>query len=158
MIKKILRCVFRLVRPALNGFSHRYILFEFLPIGRYERDGVVVGFAEGRVGEGLVCIAEVRFAAVQHFACVSAAIDMLVLKFSLLKSPATIKAASGYMVSSLHSPVKFFQGRQGIYLAGIYTAVNIIEEKSLGRQCGRHLIVRNFKSAEQKDLSSYMLL
>jgi hypothetical protein len=31
-------------------------------------------------------------------------------------------------------------------LGGIYTAVTIIEENSLGRKCGRHLIVRNSRS------------
>jgi hypothetical protein len=59
MIKTILKHGFRLVRPALNSTNHGYFLFEFLPIGREEQDGVVVRFAERRVGEGLVSILEV---------------------------------------------------------------------------------------------------
>jgi hypothetical protein len=66
----------------------------------------VVGFAEGRAGEVLVCIAEVRVAVVQCIAHASATVNMLIdlgsllLKFALLKSPSTINAASEYMVSS----------------------------------------------------------
>jgi hypothetical protein len=39
--------------------KHRHFLFEFLPIGLEEQDGVVVRFAERRAGEGLVSIPEV---------------------------------------------------------------------------------------------------
>ena len=41
---------------------------EFLPIRRKEHDGVAVGFAEGRGGDGFVCIAEVRVAVVDGIA------------------------------------------------------------------------------------------
>jgi hypothetical protein len=66
------------IRPALNSSIHGYILFEFLPIGREEKNGVVVRFAEGRKGEGLVCIAEVRKAVIQCIVRTSATINMLI--------------------------------------------------------------------------------
>ena len=70
-----------------------------------------------------------------------------------------MNAASGYVVSSLHRVKKsLFRAINVSAWGGIYTAVIIIEENSLGRYCGRHLIVRNSKSGEQKDLSSCMLL
>jgi hypothetical protein len=57
----------RFVRPALNSPLHRYILFEFLPLGREEKDGVMVRFAERMAGEGLLCIGEVRVTVIQFF-------------------------------------------------------------------------------------------
>ena len=68
VIKTILKCGFRLVRTVLNGPSHGYILFEFLPIGGEKQNGVVVGFGARRAREGLACIVEVRVAVIQCFA------------------------------------------------------------------------------------------
>ena len=63
----------------------------------------MVGFSEGRVLEGFVCITEVRVAVVEGIAHAHCAINMLEeFRKALLKSPATINAASGCMVSSLH--------------------------------------------------------
>ena len=42
VIKTVLKRGFRLVRPALNRPQHKYFLFEFLPIGREEQNGVVI--------------------------------------------------------------------------------------------------------------------
>ena len=63
----------------------------------------MVGFAKERARDGLVCIAEVRVAVIECIGRASTAINMLielslVLKCALLNSPATINAASGYMI------------------------------------------------------------
>ena len=78
MIEKILTRGFRLVRPALNGPCHWYILFEFLPIGGEKQNGVVVRFAGRRAGEGIVCITEVRVSVIQCFASLGTTINMLI--------------------------------------------------------------------------------
>jgi hypothetical protein len=67
-----------LVRLALNGPSHGYILFEFLPIGWEKQNGVVVGFAKWRMGDSLECIAKVRVSVIQSFARASTIINMLI--------------------------------------------------------------------------------
>jgi hypothetical protein len=77
-IKTILKRGFRLVRPALNSTKHGYFLFEFLPIGREEQDGVVVRFAERKAGEGLVSIPEVGIEMVESLSSASSTVDMLI--------------------------------------------------------------------------------
>ena len=70
-----------------------------------------------------------------------------------------MNAASGYVFSSLHRVEwNYFWAVDVSAWGGIYPTVIMIEENYLGRSCGRHLIVRNSKSGEQKDLSSCMLL
>ena len=88
--------------------QHGYFLFEFLPIGREDQNGVVIRFAERRGEEGLVGIPEVGVAVVDCFGnaspTYSQCVDRTLVVFSsnlLLKSPDTINAASGYVVSSL---------------------------------------------------------
>jgi hypothetical protein len=44
---------------VLDSPSHRYFLFEFLPVGREEQNVVMVTFSEERAGEDLVVIPEV---------------------------------------------------------------------------------------------------
>ena len=79
-----------------------------LVIGWEQQNEVLVRFAEGRVGEDFVCIEGVRVAMVENATSPCRAFDMLIefrkpcSQISLLKSPATINAASGCMVSSLH--------------------------------------------------------
>ena len=51
---------------------------EFLPISWDEQDWFMVGFAEGRAGEGFVCIAEVRVAVVESISPMCRAINMLI--------------------------------------------------------------------------------
>jgi hypothetical protein len=78
VIKTILKCGFRLVRPALNSPYHGYFLFEFLPIEKEEQNGVVVRFAERRAREGLVGMAEVGVTVVECFSSASTTVGMLI--------------------------------------------------------------------------------
>ena len=67
--------------------------FEFLLIGCEDQNGVVVRFAEGP------CMHRGSYSSNDLVYCLH---ECLVVKFALLKYPATINAASGDMVSSLH--------------------------------------------------------
>jgi hypothetical protein len=58
LIKTILKHGLLLVRPALTSTYHEYFLFEFLPTGREEQNGVMIRFAEGITGEGLVGVSK----------------------------------------------------------------------------------------------------
>ena len=69
-------------------------------------------------------------------------------QISLVKIPSYNECS--LRICGLQSQIKFVQGRLSAW-GGIYTTVIMIEEISLGRQCGRHLNVRNSKSGEQKD-------
>jgi hypothetical protein len=75
------------------------------------------------------------------------------LKYALLKSPATTNASSGYVVSSFHK-VQWSSFRVVVVSAwgGIYAALTITEDNSLGRLHGLHLIVRYSRSGKQKGL------
>ena len=53
-------------------------MFEFLPIGREDQNGVVIRFSKGRAGEGLVGIPEVAEEVVECFSSGSTIVDMLI--------------------------------------------------------------------------------
>ncbi len=58
VIKTVLKCCVRLVRPALYCPEGGCFTFQFLPISRQEQNGRVIRFAERWAGEGLVCVPE----------------------------------------------------------------------------------------------------
>jgi hypothetical protein len=53
-------------------------LFEFLPVGREEQNGVVIRFAEGSAGEDLEGILKVGVAAVECFSSASTTVNVLI--------------------------------------------------------------------------------
>ncbi len=109
VIKTVLKCCVRLVRPALYCPEGGCFTFQFLPISRQEQNGRVIRFAERWAGEGLVCVPEGGVTMVE---CTISTISRrplmvtcwkyfgaIVLKLVLLKSPVITKAASGCVVS-----------------------------------------------------------
>ena len=95
---------------------------------------------KGGRGRALHTSQEVRVAMIQTFASPGHAFDMLIkfrepcFQISLVKIPSYNKCSlriCGFQFTQ--SPMKFFQGRRGVCLGGIYTTVIIIEENSLGR-------------------------